>query len=183
MSVEENIVLMRRWFKEVWNEGRVQTIYDLMDENAIATGQDQPGVVLHGPADFVALFNRIRGAFPDIRITLEDAFGADDKSSPLVRRHDSHRRPPRRPRHQQEGPHHRHHYRAHRKRQSHRRLGRLGPARLDAAALNRREHSRSQPLDPLTVTNRSNQRLPVAPAWPEPSRGASCRRLLGDSGG
>lgn len=79
MSVEENIVLMRRWFKEVWNEGRVQTIYDLMDENAIATGQDQPGVVLHGPADFVALFNRIRGAFPDIRFTLEDAFGADDK--------------------------------------------------------------------------------------------------------
>ena len=79
MSVEENIVLMRRWFKEIWNEGRVQTIYDLMDENATATGQDQPGVVLHGPADFVALFNRIRGAFPDIRITLEDAFGADDK--------------------------------------------------------------------------------------------------------
>ena len=79
MSVEENIVLMRRWFKEVWNEGRVQTIYDLMDENGIATGQDQPGVVLHGPADFVALFNRIRGAFPDIKFTLEDAFGADDK--------------------------------------------------------------------------------------------------------
>lgn len=79
MSVEENIVLMRRWFKEVWNDGRVQTIYDLMDENATATGQDQPGVVLHGPADFVGLFNRIRRAFPDIKITLEDTFGADDK--------------------------------------------------------------------------------------------------------
>ncbi len=79
MSVEENIVLMRRWFKEVWNEGRVQTIYDLMDENGIATGQDQPGVVLRGPADFVALFNRIHGAFPDIKFTLEDTFGADDK--------------------------------------------------------------------------------------------------------
>ena len=79
MSVEENVVLMRRWFKEVWNEGRVQTIYDLMDENGIATGQDRPGVVLHGPADFVALFNRLRGAFPDIKITLEDTFGADDK--------------------------------------------------------------------------------------------------------
>ena len=79
MSVEENVVLMRRWFKEVWNEGRVQTIYDLMDENAIATGQDQPGVVLHGPADFVALFHRIRGTFPDIKITLEDTLGADDK--------------------------------------------------------------------------------------------------------
>jgi hypothetical protein len=44
MSVEENVVLMRRWFKEVWNEGKTQTIYDLMDENGIAVGQDQPGV-------------------------------------------------------------------------------------------------------------------------------------------
>ena len=79
MSVAENIVLMRRWFKEIWNEGRVQTIYDLMADNAIGVGQDQPGVEIHGPADFVALFNRIHGAFPDIKITLEDAFGADDK--------------------------------------------------------------------------------------------------------
>ncbi len=79
MSVEENIVLMRRWFKEIWNEGRVQTIYDLMADNAIGIGQDQPGVEIHGPADFVALFNRIHGAFPEIKITLEDAFGADDK--------------------------------------------------------------------------------------------------------
>ena len=78
MSVEENIVLMRLWFKEVWNEGRVQTIYDLMAENAIAVGQDQPGKELRGPRDFVTLFNRIRGAFPDIKITIEDAFGADN---------------------------------------------------------------------------------------------------------
>ena len=79
MSVEENVVLMRRWFKEVWNEGRVQTIYDLMDENAIGAGQDEPGKVIHGPRDFVALFNRLHGAFPDIKITVEDTFGADDK--------------------------------------------------------------------------------------------------------
>jgi steroid delta-isomerase-like uncharacterized protein len=79
MSVEENIALMRRWFEEIWNEGRVQTIYDLMAENAIGIGQDQPGVEIHGPADFVALYNRIHGAFPDIKITVEDAFGAGDK--------------------------------------------------------------------------------------------------------
>src|SRR5208282_6386262 len=79
MSVEENVVLMRRWFREVWNEGRVQTIYDLLAENVIGIGQDQPGVEIHRPADFVALFNRLRGAFPDIKITLEDTFGVDDK--------------------------------------------------------------------------------------------------------
>jgi steroid delta-isomerase-like uncharacterized protein len=79
MPVEENVALMRRWFKEVWNQGRVQTIYDLMAENAIATGQDEPGVEIHGPGDFVRLFNRLHGAFPDIKVTVEDAFGAGDK--------------------------------------------------------------------------------------------------------
>jgi steroid delta-isomerase-like uncharacterized protein len=79
MSVEENIALLRRWFKEVWNEGRVQTIYELMEENGVCVGQDLPGVVIHGPAEFVKLFNRLRGAFPDIRVQLEDIFGADDK--------------------------------------------------------------------------------------------------------
>jgi len=79
MPVDDNIALLRRWFKEVWNEGRLQTIYDLLDADFIGIGQDQPGVVIHGPADFVTLFNRLRGAFPDIQITVEDAFGADDK--------------------------------------------------------------------------------------------------------
>ena len=79
MFVEENIVLMRRWFKEVWNEGRVQTVYELLAENAIGVGHDQPGVEIHGPDDFVALFNRVHGAFPDMKITLEDVSGVDDK--------------------------------------------------------------------------------------------------------
>lgn len=80
MPVEENVALMQRWFKEVWNEGRVQTIYDLMDKDAIGIGQDQPGVEIHGPRDFEALYNRLRGAFPDISITVEDAFGAGDRA-------------------------------------------------------------------------------------------------------
>ena len=79
MSVEENILLMRRWFQEVWNEERTKTIYDLLPENAIGVGQDQPGVEIYGPAGFVALFNRIHGAFPDMKVTVEDVFGADDK--------------------------------------------------------------------------------------------------------
>jgi steroid delta-isomerase-like uncharacterized protein len=79
MPVAENVALMQRWFREVWNEGRVQTIYDLLSENCIGVGQDQPGVEIHGPADFVALFNRLHGAFPDIKITVDDVIGADDK--------------------------------------------------------------------------------------------------------
>jgi steroid delta-isomerase-like uncharacterized protein len=79
MSVEDNISLMRRWFQEVWNEGRVQTIYDLLDEHISGWGQDQPGVEIKKPADFEALYNRIHGAFPNQKMTVEDAFGTGDK--------------------------------------------------------------------------------------------------------
>jgi steroid delta-isomerase-like uncharacterized protein len=79
MSVEENISLMSRWFQEVWNEGRVQTIYDLLDEHIRGWGQDQPGVEIKKPADFEALYNRIHGAFPNQKMTVEDAFGSGDK--------------------------------------------------------------------------------------------------------
>ncbi len=79
MSVEENVELMRRWFKEVWNEGRTQTIYDLFAPDGIAIGEHEDGKPLRGPADFVPFVKRIRGAFPDTHIVIEDAFGAGDK--------------------------------------------------------------------------------------------------------
>jgi steroid delta-isomerase-like uncharacterized protein len=79
MSVEENVALMRRWFKEVWNEGKTQTIYELLSPDAIGIGQLEDGNQLRGPAEFLPLVERIRGAFPDINMVVEDAFGAEDK--------------------------------------------------------------------------------------------------------
>jgi steroid delta-isomerase-like uncharacterized protein len=79
MSVKENVELMRRWFKEVWNEGRTQTISELLSPNGIGIGQREDGSPLRGPAEFVPFVERIRGAFPDINVVVEDAFGAKDK--------------------------------------------------------------------------------------------------------
>jgi steroid delta-isomerase-like uncharacterized protein len=79
MSVDENVGLMKRWFKEVWNEGRVETIYELLDEHISGWGQDEPGVEIRKPADFANFFERIHGAFPDQKVTVEDAFGAGDR--------------------------------------------------------------------------------------------------------
>jgi hypothetical protein len=79
ISVKENVELMRRWFKEVWNEGRTQTISDLLAPNGIGIGQLEDGSPLRGPAEFVSFVERIRGAFPDINVVVEDAFGAKDK--------------------------------------------------------------------------------------------------------
>lgn len=79
MSVEENVELMRRWFREVWNEGRTQTIYDLLATDAVGIGELEDGRQVRGPAEFVPFVQRLRGAFPDLNIEVEDAFGAEDK--------------------------------------------------------------------------------------------------------
>jgi len=79
MSVEENIQLMRRWFKEVWNEGKTQAIHELLAPDATGIGELEDGSQLRGPAEFVPFVERIRGAFPDINVAVEDAFGAGDR--------------------------------------------------------------------------------------------------------
>ena len=79
MPVEENIQLMRRWFQEVWNDGRIETVHELFSANGVATGQAGAGVQFRGPEEFVPFVKQIRGAFPDIKVKIEDVFGAEDK--------------------------------------------------------------------------------------------------------
>lgn len=79
MSTEENIQLMRRWFQEVWNEGRTETIHELLSPDSVARGQRGGETEIHGPVEFEKFVHEIRGAFPDIRVKAEDIFGAGDK--------------------------------------------------------------------------------------------------------
>jgi steroid delta-isomerase-like uncharacterized protein len=50
-----------------------------MAPGAIARGQRGAEAEIHGPEEFVNFVHEIRGAFPDIKIELEDIFGAGDK--------------------------------------------------------------------------------------------------------
>jgi|SRR5215467_8801659 len=79
MPIEENLGLMRRWFQEVWNEGRVQTVRDLLASNAVARGQRGAEAEIRGPEEFVKFVNEIRGSFSDMKLTIEDILAADDK--------------------------------------------------------------------------------------------------------
>jgi len=79
MSVEENIRLLTRWFNEVWNQGKLDTVYELLAPDAVAIGQAESGATLRGPQDFIPFVLRIRAAFPDLKVKVEDAFGAGDK--------------------------------------------------------------------------------------------------------
>ena len=79
MSADKNIQIMRRWFQEVWNEGRTETIHDLFSPHAVAHGQESAEGELHGPHEFEAFVRKIRAAFPDMQLTVEDVFATDDK--------------------------------------------------------------------------------------------------------
>ena len=79
MSVQDNIDLLSRWFQEVWNEGKTQTVHELLSPDAIAVGQAGSEVELRGPQEFARFVEQIRVAFPDIKVKMEDAFGAEDK--------------------------------------------------------------------------------------------------------
>ncbi|HTC94441.1 MAG TPA: ester cyclase [Terriglobales bacterium] len=78
---EANKALARRWFKEVWNEGKLETIDELLSPNAPLHGLGETDVEVRGPAGFKPFVNNLRSAFPDIRITIEDIIAEGDKVS------------------------------------------------------------------------------------------------------
>jgi predicted ester cyclase len=59
--------LVRRWYEEVWNQGRLDVCDELFTPNYRHPGQPLPGPI--GPKRVVDSYRR---AFPDIRFTIED---------------------------------------------------------------------------------------------------------------
>jgi len=58
--------IVRRWFKEVWDEGREESIDALFAPYAVAYGL--PGGPLRGPTEFKPLFRMFRDALGDLSI-------------------------------------------------------------------------------------------------------------------
>jgi len=79
MSTEENISLMKRWYREVWRERKNETVFELIAPDASLCGQNGPEQEIRGPEGFVEFAERIRAAFPDTEVEIEDIFAAEDK--------------------------------------------------------------------------------------------------------
>ena len=76
---EANKALVRRWFEEVWNRGREETIDELFAPHGIGYGLGDTDVPTRGPAEFKLFASNLRGAIPDIRMTIEDIMAEGDK--------------------------------------------------------------------------------------------------------
>ncbi|HJX82824.1 MAG TPA: ester cyclase [Candidatus Angelobacter sp.] len=68
----ENKAIIHRWFEEVWNQGREETIDELLTPDATIFGLGESDTVVHGPAEFKPFSRNLRSAFPDLHIRIED---------------------------------------------------------------------------------------------------------------
>jgi steroid delta-isomerase-like uncharacterized protein len=77
---EDNKKLLQRWFDEVWNQGRSETIDELLARDGIVHGlSDDPQKPVIGPAAFHGFHDQFREAFPDMEIVIEDMIAEGDK--------------------------------------------------------------------------------------------------------
>jgi predicted ester cyclase len=67
---EKPEAMLRRWFDELWNQGREDTIDQLLAPEAKVYGLPTPDNRPIGPDEFKPFFRQFRQAFPDIRITV-----------------------------------------------------------------------------------------------------------------
>jgi steroid delta-isomerase-like uncharacterized protein len=73
MSTEENKAIVRRINDEVWSEGHLDVIGELIADNFVATVVGAPEQI-RGPQGFREFVVMYRTAFPDLRITVDEQF-------------------------------------------------------------------------------------------------------------
>jgi predicted SnoaL-like aldol condensation-catalyzing enzyme len=65
-ALEQNKLLVLRWFEEVWNQGRTETIHELFPEGSIL---HDGATTLRGPDEFLRFHDALRAQFSNFRIT------------------------------------------------------------------------------------------------------------------
>jgi steroid delta-isomerase-like uncharacterized protein len=73
-----NKSLSRRWFEEVWNQGRTRAIDELLAPDCVAHGLGEEGQPLRGPEHFRRFYDQFRSAFPDVRILVQEVLAEGD---------------------------------------------------------------------------------------------------------
>jgi len=63
---EQNKHLVLRWFEEVWNQGRRETIFELFPADAVLHDGETN---FRGPEEFCRFYDTLRSQFSDFRIT------------------------------------------------------------------------------------------------------------------
>ncbi len=74
---DANAALARRWFEEVWNERRTETIHELLTPESVCHSERGP---LQGADAFIELgYTPFLNAFPDMRVRMEGVVAENDQ--------------------------------------------------------------------------------------------------------
>jgi steroid delta-isomerase-like uncharacterized protein len=76
---ETNKQLARRWFEEVWNRKSEIAIDEILDPQGRVHGLPDAQSALVGPEEFKKFHRTFVGAFPDLRIQVEDVIAEGDR--------------------------------------------------------------------------------------------------------
>lgn len=78
MSTATNKAIVSRYMEQVWNNGRLDLMEEVMDEDAFEHGLPQlPG--MNGRDSLTAIIGGIRSSLPDVQITLHELIAEGDK--------------------------------------------------------------------------------------------------------
>jgi len=77
MSPDDNKLLARRLYFEVFGEGRLETADEILAEGCVSHGPGTPPLL--GSAQIKRQAGILRTAMPDLRVTLEDQLAEDDR--------------------------------------------------------------------------------------------------------
>lgn len=89
MNIEDNKALARRMQEEVWNEGNVDAIDDLLAEDFVQHSPWEPSE-LHGRDDFKEQIRDFHAAFPDLHGTVDDVIAEGDTVANRFTMHATH---------------------------------------------------------------------------------------------
>jgi steroid delta-isomerase-like uncharacterized protein len=75
---QENSALIRRWFEEVWNNGRMEAIDEMASPDVIGHGQAQHDIDI-GLKEFKPFVVGLLGAFPDMKVVIDQTVEQGEK--------------------------------------------------------------------------------------------------------
>lgn len=73
-----NSQLIRRWFDDVWNQQREDTIDELCSKNAVGYGQTADGSPIRGPDNFKLFWKQFLSAFSSIHVEIHRTIAEGD---------------------------------------------------------------------------------------------------------
>jgi steroid delta-isomerase-like uncharacterized protein len=89
MSVEENRIIIERYYNEAWNAGKLEVLDEIIDPNYV---NHNPGIpnIARGPAGLKPIISALRIGFPDLGFEINDMVITEDKVAVRCTMHGTH---------------------------------------------------------------------------------------------